>query len=110
MTQVTAVNHWHLMMLLTHHFSNFGRLFLCISFLNIYSGTHTLSICLKKKKPYFLSSSVWAKLPELGRALEAFKFATICKVSSDWPLFIVLLGLTILSLSNPFNRGVKGGK
>ena len=29
----------------------------------------------------------------MGRALKSFKFATICKVSSDWPLFIVLLGL-----------------
>ena len=30
---------------------------------------------------------IWAKLSELGRALKAIKFATICKVSSDWPLF-----------------------
>ena len=52
-----------------------------------------LSICLKKKIPYFVFSSVWAKLSELGRVLKAFKFATICTFSSGWLLFIVLLGL-----------------
>ena len=71
-----------------HHSSNFGCFFLCISFLKIYSGQTPafsidsyLSMCIEKKISYFVSSSVWAKLSELGRALQAFKFATICKLS-----------------------------
>ena len=55
----------------------------------------------KKKKPYFASSTVWAKLSELGRALKAFKFATICKVCSDWPLFIGPLRSLSYDMSRP---------
>ena len=39
--------------------------------------------------------------PALGRALKTFKFANICKVSSDWPLFIAVFLLAFFSVAGP---------
>ena len=101
MTQVTAANNWHSTALDCIIFQNWMSVSLYIILKHIFcsniSVLHRFILInlpnVNKQKPYFAASSVWAKLSEMGRALKAFKFATICKVSSDWPCFIVPLGL-----------------